>query len=100
MMDYHNDGISKMLYAMIAVYMLTALEIKTRTSTGQWHQGWLPGVADTCVAFDVAFIHRDKYLLSTLRKLGYTLNILWEKDRHEYCHHKLIACEGDRHKTK
>lgn len=51
MMDYHNDGISKMLYAMIAVYMLTALEIKTRTSTGQWHQGWLPGVADTCVEF-------------------------------------------------
>ena len=59
MRDNNNDGFSKMLYAVIPVYMLTALEIKTRRSTGQRHQGWLPGVADTCAEFwdGVAFIH-------------------------------------------
>lgn len=51
MRDNNNDGFSKMLYAVIPVYMLTALEIKTRRSTGQRHQGWLPGVADTCAEF-------------------------------------------------
>ena len=51
MRDNNNDGFSKMLHAMIPVCILTVLEIKTRTSTGQWHQGWLPGVADTCAEF-------------------------------------------------
>lgn len=57
-----------------------SLEIKTRTSTGQWHQGWLPGVADTCVEFDVE-LHLSMLSMFTewLGKLGYTLDILWEK---------------------
>ena len=62
MMDYHNDGISKMLYAMIAVYMLTALEIKTRTSTGQWHQGTVLSISLNMVLFTVHLFPSEEFI--------------------------------------